>query len=66
MCVRKGLKIVKHLYSKFSHMQEYSVHLSKLCYDELVKDQVTFFKDRYISERAQLIEIVTTHWSSHC
>jgi len=38
MCVRKGLKIVKQLYSRFSHIENYAAHLSKLCYDELVED----------------------------
>ena len=66
MCVRKGLKIVKHLYSKFAHMPDYALHLSKLCYSELVQDQVEFFSERYISDRSQLIEVVTTHWSQHC
>ena len=52
MCVRKGLKIIKQLYSKFNYLSDYMTHLSKLFYNELVKDQVGFFKERYISDRA--------------
>lgn len=52
MCVRKGLKIVKHLYTKFAYLPEYANHLSDLCYTELVQDQVQFFAVRYISDRA--------------
>ena len=38
MCVRKGLKIIKQLYSKFNYLSDYMTHLSKLFYYELVKD----------------------------
>jgi hypothetical protein len=38
MCVRKGLKIVKQLYSKFNYLGDYMTHLSKLLYEELVCD----------------------------
>ena len=38
MCVRKGLKIIKQLYSKFSYISTYADKLSSLFYDELVVD----------------------------
>jgi hypothetical protein len=38
MCVRKGLKIIKQLYSKFNYLGEYMTHLSNLFYHELVSD----------------------------
>lgn len=52
MCVRKGLKILKQLYSRHSYMTNYSKHLSKLFYEELVQDQVPHFRERYVTEKA--------------
>jgi len=52
MCIRKGLKIIKQLYAKFNYLGEYIKHLSKLFYEELVYDQIPYFKERYISDKA--------------
>lgn len=43
MCVRKGLKILKQLYSKFGYIDSYATHLSALFYAELVQDQLPLF-----------------------
>jgi|688.fasta_scaffold459094_1 hypothetical protein len=37
-CVRRGLKIIKQLFNKFSYLPEYVCFLSDLFYQELVKD----------------------------
>ena len=39
--------------------------LSQIFYNELVKDQLPFLKERYGSEKSQLVEIITIGWSSH-
>lgn len=62
-CVRKGLKILKFLYARFSYADKYAQHLSTLFYDELLQDQVPYFRERYVSDKAQLIELATIHWS---
>jgi len=38
MCLRKGLAIVKQLYSKFSHLPTYIESLSGQIYREVFKD----------------------------
>ena len=65
MCTRKGLKIVRDLFSRFSHYPDFIVDLSRVFYSDLVKDQLAFLKERYGSERSQLVEILTIGWSSH-
>jgi len=39
-CLRKGLSIVKQLYSKFSHLPTYIESLSGQIYSEVLKDQL--------------------------
>ena len=64
MCIRQGLKIVIKIYRKFVHLPEFIDDFSKVLYDELISDQLPYFKDQYVGDKAKLIEIVTTSWSS--
>ena len=57
---------MKTLYSKFSQYEAYIQHLTTLFYSEMLESEVQFFRQKYVSERAQLVEIVTTHWSAYC
>ena len=50
--VRKGLKIIKQLYSKFSNKKTFIMKLTATFYDELVEDQLDYFDTRYISDRS--------------
>ena len=65
MCARKGLKILRGLFNRFSHYPDFMKVLSQTFYDQLVKDELPYFKERYCSEKSQLIEIITIGWSSH-
>ena len=64
-CLRNGLKIVKQLYAKFNYAEEFAQPFSQLLYQEVVEDQLDLFKDMYVSEKSQLVEILTLGWSSH-
>ena len=65
MCMRKGLKIVRELFAKFSHHPAFIVELSRVFYADLVKDQLAHLKERYGSEKSRLVEILTVGWASH-
>ena len=64
-CVRKGLKIVKQLFTKFNLLPSYMVWFSDQVYQRLAQDQLAYLPTRYASEKAQLVEVLTTHWSKY-
>ena len=63
--VRRGLHIVKQLYSKFSANQEFVRELSEIFYRSLLQDQLNAMHERYITERSMLVEILSLSWSQH-
>ena len=65
MCMRKGLKTVRELFAKFSHHPAFITDLSRVFYAELARDQLAYLKERYGSEKSQLVEILAVGWSSH-
>lgn len=64
-CMRRGLKVAKQLVRRFSYNRSFTERFSALLYRELVADQLSVLKERYISEKSQLVEILTICWSSH-
>ena len=64
-CLRKGLKIVKLLTRRFSYDRSFTEKFTALLYSELIEDQLSELRLRYISEKSQLVEILTLGWSSH-
>jgi len=64
MCLRKGLKIAKQLFARFAYDSQFTAKFTAHLYSELIEDQLPELKQRYISEKSQLVEILTTGWSS--
>lgn len=64
-CLSKGLKIAKLLFKRFSYDSDFTESFTEMLYRELIADQLSSLKMRYISEKSQLVEILTTAWSSH-
>ena len=65
MCQRKGLKIAKLLFKRFSYDVDFTQKFTELLYSEIISDQLALLKERYISEKSQLVEILTLGWSGH-
>ena len=65
MCLRKGLKIAKQLFNRFAFDAHFTQRFSALLYTEVIEDQLPVLKERYISEKSQVVEILTLAWSQH-
>ena len=65
MCLRKGLKIAKLLSKRFSYDDVFTEKFNTLLYEELIGDQLSLLRGSYISEKSQLVELLTTGWSCH-
>ena len=64
-CFRHGLGLVKDIFRRFSNYTEFNSIFTQVTYDTLVSDQLILLKDKYISEKSQLIEILCSTWPSH-
>ena len=64
-CFRQGLGLVKSIYSKFSHLKDFISEFSAMVFDDLIKDQLSIMKEKYISQKSQLLEIMCLSWPNN-
>lgn len=62
---RKGLGLVKAIFRKFSYNEGFIKSFSDIVYSEIIKEQLGTLNTNYISDKSQLIEVITVNWLDH-
>ena len=56
---------MKDLFRKFSYNKEFISGFSAVVFREVIADQLSSLKQRYISDRSQLLEMICVSWAEH-
>ncbi|TNV87999.1 hypothetical protein FGO68_gene14880 [Halteria grandinella] len=65
MCLKKGLSLIKQLYSKYSNLPSFLTSFTSQLNTALIQDLLPTFSTNYITDRSQLIEVLTLSWSQY-